>query len=275
MMEKLNVKMMAFDLDDTLLTSERTISDRTAGVLKKCIDRGIYIVLCSGRPEGGIFPFVERLGVKDSEYGKYIVAINGCSIYDVQKNEKVYAQNVDPEILLKVDALAEEIGLRSEVYAPDVVYFAEATEWTLIDPDLCKIKGEVVADYKKFLAEGQFPKMLVPGEPEKLVELQKKIKAEIGDKVNAFTSKPYFLEVLRPGCGKGISMNWLADYVGIPRDTVMAFGDGMNDENMITLCKYGVAMQNANPLLKKCADFITDLDNDHDGVADFIEKYVL
>jgi hypothetical protein len=49
----------------------------------------------------------------------------------------------------------------------------------------------------------------------------------------------------------------------------------MNDENMIRLCKYGVAMQNANPLLKDCADFVTDLDNNHDGVADFIEKYIL
>lgn len=274
-MEKLNVKLMAFDLDDTLLTSERTISDKTVSVLKKCVEKGIYIVLCSGRPEGGIFPFVERLGLKDCEYGKYIAAINGCSIYDVQKNKKVYAQNVDADLLLEVDRLAEEAGLKSEVYAPDVVYFAEVNEWTMKDPILCGIKGEAVADYRKFLAEGEFPKMLIPGEPEKLIELQKKIKAELGDRINAFTSKPYFLEILRPDCGKGISMNWLADYVGISRDTVMAFGDGMNDENMIRLCNYGVAMQNANPLLKECADFITDLDNDHDGVADFIEKYVL
>lgn len=274
-MEKLNAKLMAFDLDDTLLTSERTVSEKTVSVLKKCVEKGIYIVLCSGRPEGGIFPIVEMLGLKDSEYGKYIAAINGCSIYDVQKKEKVYSQNVDTEILLKVDALAEEAGLRSEVYAPDVVYFAEATEWTMKDPILCGIKGEVVPDYKKFLAEGFFPKMLVPGEPEKLLELQEKIKAELGETISAFTSKPYFLEIMRPDCGKGISMNWLADYLGIDRDCVMAFGDGMNDENMIRLCKYGVAMQNANPLLKDCADFVTDLDNNHDGVADFIEKYIL
>lgn len=117
--------------------------------------------------------------------------------------------------------------------------------------------------------------MLVPGEPEKLKILQKKAKEKLGDRATIFTSKPFFLEVLPPDCGKGIAVLWLAKHLGIPEEQTMAFGDAMNDENMIRLCGFGVAMKNGNEELKAMADFITYKTNDEDGVADFIEKHVL
>ena len=89
------------------------------------------------------------------------------------------------------------------------------------------------------------------------------------------TSKPYFLEILPPNCGKGESINWLADYIGIPRASTMGFGDSMNDESMIAKCGYGVCMSNGIDYIKNAADFITEKDNDSSGVGDFIEKYVL
>lgn len=271
----LDVRLIALDLDDTLLDSNRKISDKNVQVLQECARRGIYVVLCSGRAEDGILPFVRRLDIAGSEFGKFIIAINGCSVFDMHERKQIYTCSVDSSILLKVNSEAEKMGLRSEVYSPDTIFYAEETPWTRKDVDMCGLKGKVIDDYETFLTEKKFPKMLVPGEPETLQVLQKKLKEELGDSAVIFTSKPFFLEILPPNCGKGESINWLADYIGIPRSSTMGFGDSMNDESMIVKCGYGVCMSNGIDYIKNAADFITEKDNDSSGVGDFIEKYVL
>ena len=91
---KLHVNLIALDLDDTLLNDERKISDRNVEVLKRCAQRGIYVVLCSGRAEDGIKPFVSRLNIAALESGKYVIAINGCSIFDMHKRIQIYKKTV-------------------------------------------------------------------------------------------------------------------------------------------------------------------------------------
>ena len=272
---KLPVKLIALDLDDTLLNRDVKISDENVSVLRRAASLGIYIVLCSGRAEDGILPFVRRLDIAGLEAGRYLIAINGCSIFDLHTRKQIYCQSVASDILKHADAEAEKMGLRSEVYSPDVIYYREETKWTRLDVDLCGLKGSVVKDYDSFLETGKFPKMLIPGDPEVLQVLQSKLKADFGDKAVVFTSKPYFLEILPPNCGKGESINWLAGHIGIPKESTMGFGDSMNDESMIKLCGYGVAMKNGLDYIKEIATYVTEKDNNESGVADFIQKYVL
>lgn len=273
-MDKLDVKLIALDLDDTLLNDERIITDENVAALQECAKKGIYIVLCSGRAEDAILPFVRRLEIAGMEAGRYLVAINGCSIFDLHTREQVFCRKVDPEVLIKTNQIAEEWGLRSEVYTPDTIYYREETKWTKLDVDLCGLKGAVVDDYDQFLKQG-FTKMLVPGEPEVLLKLQKVLREEFGDKAVIFTSKPYFLEILPPNCGKGEAIGWLAEHVGIPNSTTMAFGDSMNDESMLRLCGYGVCMKNGLEEMKKISTYVTEKDNNNDGIADFLRKYIL
>ena len=274
LLKKMNVKLIALDLDDTLLNSDRQISDENVKALQKCAEKGIYVVLCSGRAEDAILPFVRRLQIAGTEAGRYLIAINGCSIFDLHTRQQIFCRKVDSDILLRVDSLAEEYGFRSEVYTPDTIYYREETEFTKLDVDLCGLKGVEVPDYKNFLKKG-FTKMLVPGDPEKLQEFQAIIKKEMGSRAVIFTSKPYFLEILPPDCGKGEAITWLAQHIGIGLETTMAFGDSMNDESMIRKCGYGVCMQNGLPEIKKIADFVTEKDNNNSGIADFLYKNVL
>lgn len=276
-MEKLKVNLIALDLDDTLLNDGRAISDRNTEILRRCAQRGIYVVLCSGRAEDGIKPFVSRLNIAALESGKYVIAINGCSIFDMHRRLQIYKKTVSPEILLQAHKIARQEGFETEVYSEGKVFYSRETEWTLRDVRMCGLDGEEACDFEKFLTDSRnsFFKMLIPGEPEKIQQLQKKIKAALGEKAVVFTSKPYFLEILPPNCGKGEAIEWLASFLGIDKKTTMAFGDSMNDESMIEKCGYGVAMANGNPYIKKIADFVTDKTNNEDGVADFIEKYVL
>lgn len=271
---KLDVKLIALDLDDTLLNKDAEISDRNVEILRRAAALGIYIVLCSGRAEDGILPFVRRLDIAGMEAGRYLIAINGSSIFDLHSRIQIQSKKVPGDVLLCANDEAEKMGLRTEVYGPDRIYFAEETKWTKLDCDLCNIPGEVVPNYEYFLSHG-YPKMLIPGEPEKLLVLQEKLKSELGDKAVVFTSKPFFLEVMPPDCGKGDAVKWLAGHLGIPYEKTMRFGDGMNDESMIRGEGYGVAMKNACQYIQDCATFVTEFDNNENGVGEFIKTYVL
>ena len=90
-----------------------------------------------------------------------------------------------------------------------------------------------------------------------------------------FTSKPYFLEILPPDCGKGEAVSYLAKELNIPIEKTMGFGDSMNDESLIRMCGYGVAMCNGLDAIKNIADFVTQYDNNHDGVGRFLQEAVL
>ena len=272
---KLNVKLIALDLDDTLLDNDRKISDKNVQVLQKCAQKGIYVVLCSGRAEDGILPFVRRLDIAGTKAGRFVIAINGCSVFDLHARTQIYCKSVDPYVLKYADKVAMDMGFYSEVYSPDTIFYRKETEWTRLDVDMCGLKGKVEEDYDSFLESRPFPKMLIPGEPEVLQKIQTKLKEDLGNKAEIFTSKPYFLEILPPECGKGVAIQWLAEHIGISKNETMCFGDSMNDENMIRLCKYGVAMCNGLDYIKDIASFVTPKDNHNSGVGDFIEKYVL
>lgn len=272
--KKLDVKLIALDLDDTLLNDNREIPENTILALRKCAEKGIYVVLCSGRAEDGILPFIRKLEIAGTQAGKFLIAINGCSVFDLHSRTQIYKKIVPTEVLLHCDDEAEKMGLDSEIYTPDTIFYAKETKWTRLDVDLCHLKGEVAKDYKKLLEKGSC-KMLIPGEPEKLIILQEKLKKDLGEKAVIFTSKPYFLEILPPNCGKGEAISWLANHIGIDIKNCMGFGDSMNDESMIKLCGYGIAMENGLDYIKNIADFVTEKDNNHGGVGDFIEKYVL
>ena len=120
-MEKLDIRLIALDLDDTLLNDNREITALTVDALRECAERGIYVVLCSGRAEDAILPFVRQLEIAGKEAGRYLIAINGCSIFDLHKRNQIFCRKVDAEILLRANEIAEARGLRSEVYTPDVI----------------------------------------------------------------------------------------------------------------------------------------------------------
>ena len=125
MQNKFSPNLIAFDLDDTLLNDNRQIDEETVLALRECADRGIYIVLCSGRAEEAILPFVRRLEIAGKETGRYLIAINGCSIFDLHERKQIYCRKVDSDILLRTNEIAESWGLRTEVYTPDTIFYRE------------------------------------------------------------------------------------------------------------------------------------------------------
>ena len=273
--EKLNVKLIALDLDDTLLNSKCIITERTLKAIQKASEQGIYIVLCSGRAANGILPIVRLLDIAGSEYGRYLISFNGASIFDLHKRLPLFENTVAPEILKFAYNEAKKRDMVSIVYESDTVYSWKDTEWARMDAKLCNLHFNVVEDFENFLSSRGFPKMLIPSEVEKVEELKQFLQRELDGKADIFTSKPFFLEVMTKGVGKGPAILRLAESLGISQSETMCFGDSMNDESMIRAVAHSVCMKNGLDYIKEISDFVTEEDNNNDGIGIFLEKWVL
>ena len=272
---KLKAKLIALDLDDTLLNSERTVSAGNARVLRTCCEQGIYVVLCSGRAKKSVLPFAQGIGITEHPFGRYLIAMNGCSVYDVHEERELFVRSIAPGILIRAAEETKKVGLLGQVYSGDRIFFEKETQWTRMDGELCGLENVIVEDFEHFLNNGTFYKMLVAGEEHTIASLQRRLATLFGESAVVFTSKPYFLEVLPPACGKGEAIEQLTAFLGIPKEATLCFGDSMNDESMIRLCGASVAMINGDERIKRIATFVTEKNNDEDGVAHFIEKFVL
>ncbi len=256
------------------MREDLTISDYTIKTLQKAASAGIYLILCSGRTDNAILPFAHKLEIAGLEQGRFIIAQNGAVIYDLHLRREILFRTVEPEILLEANAIASGLGLFPEVYNPTTIFTPQDNKWTQIDVGLTGLQMEVVQDFPDLLRQGH-PKMVIPGEPEVLLRLQDELKERIGSRCVIFISKPYFLEIMPYNCGKGEALQWLCNRLAIPLEAAMSFGDSMNDESMIRLADLSVAMVNGLESIKEQARYVTEFSNNEDGLARFVEDFVL
>lgn len=272
--EKLSPKIIALDLDDTLLTKDLKIMPCTVNALQNAAAKGIYIVPCSGRTDYGILPFVSVLNLTEKEQGRFLIAGNGSEIFDLHTKQVIYSRKVPFEVLEFVYKEATKRNLPCQVYKRDTTFANVDNDFIRLDAELCKLKVEIVPNFLDFLKPG-YTKILVPGDEKVIPEFCDFLKRELGDKAVVFTSKPFFLEVMPANCGKGEALTWLAEYLSIPQEQTMAFGDSMNDESMIRMAGSSVAMCNGLEYIQRIAKYVTRKSNEEDGIGDFINEFVL
>lgn len=272
--EKLDPKLIALDLDDTLLTKDLTISPITVKALQDAAKQGIYIVPCSGRAESGILPFVRCLDIAGTQQGRFVIAINGSTIFDLHSRQTIYTKKLDGDTLIFAYKEALKRGFACQVYNSDTTFANVDNEFTRIDAKLCNLKIQIVPEFEEFLKQGH-TKMLVPGDEKNIAEFCAFLQKELKGKAEVFTSKPYFLEIMPANCGKGQAIAWLANYLNIEQEKTMAFGDSMNDESMIKTTGYSVAMCNGLEYIQNVAKYVTRKSNNDDGIGDFLNEFVL
>jgi Cof subfamily protein (haloacid dehalogenase superfamily) len=266
------VRLLALDLDDTVLRSDLTISLRTKNAIKRAEAAGVTVVLASGRVPAAMESYARILGMHRKS--GYLICNNGTTIVESHTGAIVYEGGIEAQVALIAFNLADAEGFPVQIYEGDVMYVSRRNEYSGYDQKLTGLKQVVVDDFRAMLHNG-CQKLLVPGDPMLLVPLEKLLRAYLGDDVTLFTSKPYFLEILPPSTDKGTALKKVAGLLGIKREAVLAIGDSMNDEAMIRWAGTGVAMPNGDPRIQEIADFVGEKDNDNDGVADIIEKYIL
>lgn len=266
------IRMIALDLDDTLLRHDLTISRRTRSVLKKAESKGVVVVLASGRAPLAMERYAKELDLHKRP--GYLVCNNGVTVLKSDTGEVVKQSLLPTDAALSVFDLVQAEGIPVQVYDGDTIYVSKRNEFADQDQKLTGFRQVVVENFRSMIAAGQL-KMVVPGDPMILRPLEIILKTYIGDRVTIFTSKPYFLEILPPATGKGEALCFVCDQLGIDRKSVMAVGDSMNDESMIRWAGVGVAMRNGDERIKAIASFTTARTNEEDGVADLVERHIL
>lgn len=261
-------KLIAMDMDGTLLNEQLKISDRTQKALHAAKKKGIYVTLATGRMYCSALPFAQGL-----QLDVPLITYNGALIKDACTEETYYHEPVFYEAALTVIELAEARGLHINVYLDDKLYVQEIEERTKLYLKIANVPAYPVGRLSSFLKAAP-TKILVIGEPEELRELQQAIQKKLGQQVEITKSKPFFLEIISCHASKGKALASLAEKWGIEREEIMAFGDNYNDLSMLDYAGLGVAMGNAPDDVKQKADLVAE-SNEEDGMAKVIERMVL
>lgn len=266
-------KILFTDLDGTLLNNQSKISEPMKEALDKMIQAGHVLVLSSGRPLHSIISIKENAGI---DYpGIYIIANNGGLVYDCDKKENILERRVSYEDMMTTWNLAKEHGLHIQTYSESHIISSNTTK--ALEYYTRKVTLPVIFSDN--------PAEVLDAPPYKLLAINLDSKepldqfaADLATKETNLTtlfSNPKFLEVIPADSGKGKGLLWLCDYLGIPVANSIASGDAENDLSMLQAAGMGVAMANAEELLREHADVVTEKSNDENGLVEIIEKYIL
>ena len=270
----MSVKLIAIDMDGTLLNSQKKIPAENIAAIQKASQAGIKIVLCTGRPKSGIVPYFEQLGLTDEEY---IIMNNGCSVYNTKNWDLMVAEELTYE---EIERLAQVCASYPEVcltLTGDKSYYALANEV----PDLVQYDAGLVFDTARAVdmadlkAEGEliFQAMYM-AKKEYLDVFQAAVDGDLSQDFSTVRSQEYIYEVLPQGATKASGLRQLAEKLDIEPAEIMALGDAANDIEMLDFAGVSVAMGNATDDIKKRCRYTTS-SNDDCGVEKAIYDYAL
>lgn len=265
-------KLLVLDLDGTLTNSKKEITRHTKETLIKAQEAGLKVVLASGRPTYGVAPLANELELQ--KYEGYILAYNGGEIIDWKTRELMYEKQLDSDLLPYLYRCAKENDFAIVTYENEYVLTEKPDDEYVLKEALLNVMKIKKVD--NFLEAVKHPitKCLIVGEPSRLALLEKEMYEKLKDRMGVFRSEPYFLELVPKGIDKAQSLSVLLEEIGMTKNEMIAIGDGFNDLSMIQYAGLGIAMENAQNVVKQAADFIT-LSNEEDGVAYAVEKFYL
>lgn len=267
------IKLIAIDMDGTLLLPDHTISQAVKNAVAQARERGINVVLTTGRPYAGVHAYLKELHMEQA--GDYCITYNGALVQNASDGSTVAQTALGYDDYLLLEKLSREVGSHFHALDRNTLYTAnrDISYYTVHESYVATIPL-VFCEAENMDPATQFLKVMMIDEPEILDKAITRIPDEIREKYTVLKSAPYFLEILDKRVNKGTGVKSLADALGILPEEVMAIGDQENDIAMLEFAGVGVAMDNAIPAVKEVADFVTK-SNLEDGVAYAIEKFAL
>lgn len=265
-----SIKMIAIDLDDTLLRDDISLSDYTKKTLQKAMAKGVKIVIATGRMFQAARPWGKAIGLGDVPMICYTGSLTGlCESGTLLRDVRI-----EKEMAWDILQTIKEHGWYAQTYIDDILYVEKRNEWTVNYEKQCGVTA--VEAGEDFYHPKKCPTKILVCEcdPEKMKTIEQVLKEKYSAQVNQVKSKPYFFEMNSKECSKGKAVRALAKEWGIALDEIMTFGNGNNDISMLSMTPWGFAVANATTGAKKAAAHETTSNNE-DGVAKAVEKYVL
>ena len=268
------VKLLAIDMDGTLLSDKKHIAEEQKRAIKEAINAGVHVVLCTGRPLIGVLPFYEELALEDRK--GYAIVNNGCAIHNTEDWSIVDCEMLPKEELEYLYSFSEEFEEVNFTLFDDDSYLCigKPNKYTEKDGAFVFTKVKEVSMEEILNGEYKIYKTMYVGEPSQIEEIQNKYGKKLCEKYNGIRSQVSIYETMPYNADKSLAVKRLAERLGIDREEVMAMGDGNNDVEMLKYAGVSVAMGNSTEDALKAAKFVTDT-NENDGVAKAIDKYIL
>lgn len=267
-MDKPSIKLVAIDLDGTLLDPEGRLSERNAEAVRRANAAGVHVVIATGKSRGSAEWLLEELLLES-----HGVFNQGLVIYDTA-GIIIQETALDEEVVEGVLRFAEERGLPYFTYSADYIVTPFDSEYRQRLIDLYHEPTPAIGAWER---EHPVHKIVVI-DPEDDETMQGEVRATLEElcesKATITQAVLNFVEVLPAGASKGAGLRWLLEELEIAPEEAMAIGDGENDVEMMEMVGLGVAMGNAHPRVKEVADVVVG-SNEESGVAEAIERFVL
>ncbi|QIK69570.1 HAD family phosphatase [Erysipelothrix sp. HDW6C] len=265
------------DLDGTLLTNNKSVSELTKQTLIKAQEQGIQLILASGRPTSGMLEFAEELQMH--HHNGLIISFNGAHVLNYTTKETYFEHVIDCTTTTSLLRHLDEFNVTTMVTQGQTMYVHDVFS-RKIDMDLMGNKYVNIIQYEarggKFLLQevaslAEFVdfephKVLIAADPKYLQSSYVAIQAPFKDTLHCVFSAPFYFEFTHKDVDKAQTLQRLYDQGFLNQGNIIAFGDGLNDLSMLGFADIGVAMANAEAVVKDVADTIT-LSNNDDGIA--------
>lgn len=263
-------KLVAIDMDGTLLREDKTVSEKTKTAIKKAREKNVKVVLATGRPVDGVKKYLEELDLYHDD--EYVLTFNGAIVKEIGPDRIICRDTLKGSDLLYLYEISNKVGVNIHGFSKAGCITPRMNEYTELEGRINGIKVYEV-NYANIDENEEIIKIMMIDKPEVLEAGIKKLPKKVYEKYTVVRSAPYFLEFLSKTCNKGEGVKSLAESLGIKREEVIAIGDAGNDLHMIEYAGLGVAMENAFEDVKEKSDFVTK-SNEEDGVALVFEKFI-
>ena len=264
-------KLIATDMDGTLVNDESKLTDRTKAAILKAIDAGVLFVPATGRPFSNV-KIVNELHDKDMP----CIVFNGASAYMSKSGKLLFERFLDHELATEAFDFGQKKGIAMIMWTGPRLWANYRCEATNKYESLCKgLTMTIVTDLATIKDEVDgISKVLWIDHPENIKNHSVEMKAHFGNKLNCVSSMSHFLEFVSKDASKGLALAEIGKLYGIDRSEMIAIGDAYNDVCMLEYAGLGVAVENAPDDIKAKCDHVT-LSNNDDGVAEVIERFIL
>ena len=270
----MNKRLLFLDLDGTLLNDAKQITQGNREALDEALRRGHGVIITTGRPLRSSLDQARKLGL--DRPGCYVIAYNGAVIYDWALQKQIFSHTLTLDAVNCVFEKANEMGLHIQTYDSRDVLVEQNCDDAAVRR-YCQLIGmdfRVIEDVRKDLKEEPVKCLIINYEEKTgLLNIRDWIRTHMENEVDCFFSCDQYLEVVPKGMSKGAAVKMLCSMMDVSIEDAVAVGDAANDLSMIETAGIGVAMANGTEEVKSVANYITRLDNNHDGIAEVVEVF--
>ncbi|HHT65473.1 MAG: Cof-type HAD-IIB family hydrolase [Caldicoprobacterales bacterium] len=264
----MNYRLIAIDLDDSLLGNDLKISEANRKALFAARKKGVHITIATGRMLDSALPYIHELNISIP-----VITYQGAYLKDTQTGDTLIKKSVPMDYTQKIIEECKKQNLHLQVYNESTYFFEKENYYSRLYHKATGIQGEEAKDLIGVLQEEPI-KLIIIDEQQKIARLSQYFEEQFGDVLQVLISKPIYLEFTNKEATKGNALAKLGEMLEIPREEIIAIGDSYNDISMIEYAGLGIAMGNAPDHVKSYAQYVTK-GNDESGIADAIRRFIL